>query len=154
MLQTKFDREVDGRRWIADIEALPGVMAYGSTQAEARTAAAKLALLVIADRLERGAGTPADALALGFRVMADQLEGEEPGPANMDRFSAGGATAWPAAIKAGQIRSVLVQRANWALPTATRILRFRPALGNEVSGGVGRPDRAAPLRLCIRFSGH
>ena len=33
----EFDREDDGR-WIAEISELPGVMAYGATQAEAEAA--------------------------------------------------------------------------------------------------------------------
>jgi predicted RNase H-like HicB family nuclease len=32
----EFDREEDGR-WIAEIPALPGVMAYGATKAEANS---------------------------------------------------------------------------------------------------------------------
>jgi predicted RNase H-like HicB family nuclease len=47
----EFDREDDGR-WIADIPELPGVMAYGATQEEARANAEALALRVIADRIE------------------------------------------------------------------------------------------------------
>jgi hypothetical protein len=47
--QIQFEREQDGR-WIAEISELPGVMAYGSTQAEAAVEA--LALRVIADRIE------------------------------------------------------------------------------------------------------
>jgi len=46
-----FDREEDGR-WIAEIESLPGVLAYGITQTEARSKAEALALRVIADRIE------------------------------------------------------------------------------------------------------
>jgi predicted RNase H-like HicB family nuclease len=44
----EFDLEVDGR-WIADIAELPGVMAYGSTQEEARSNVVELALRVLAD---------------------------------------------------------------------------------------------------------
>ncbi len=44
------EREVDGR-WIAEIESLPGVLAYGDTQSEARLRIKALALLVIAERL-------------------------------------------------------------------------------------------------------
>ena len=44
----QFEREEDGR-WIAEISELPGVMAYGSSQAEAAVGA--LALRVIADRI-------------------------------------------------------------------------------------------------------
>jgi len=46
-----FDREEDGR-WIAEISELPGVMAYGATQAEAEAAVEALALRVIADQIE------------------------------------------------------------------------------------------------------
>ena len=43
----EFDREVDGR-WIADIPELPGVMAYGSNQEEAKANVEALALRVVA----------------------------------------------------------------------------------------------------------
>jgi predicted RNase H-like HicB family nuclease len=46
-----FDREDDGR-WIAEIESLPGVLAYGGSQMEARSKVEALALRVIADRIE------------------------------------------------------------------------------------------------------
>jgi len=44
-----FDLEEDGR-WIASIELLPGVMAYGSTHAEASSRVKSLALRVIEER--------------------------------------------------------------------------------------------------------
>ncbi len=46
-----FDREDDGR-WIAEIESLPGVLAYGATQLEAQSKVEALALRVVADQLE------------------------------------------------------------------------------------------------------
>ena len=46
-----FDREEDGR-WIAEIEKLPGVLAYGATKLEAQSKVEALALRVIADRIE------------------------------------------------------------------------------------------------------
>jgi predicted RNase H-like HicB family nuclease len=46
----EFDREEDGR-WIADIPELPGVLAYGATQEEAKARAEALALRVVADRI-------------------------------------------------------------------------------------------------------
>lgn len=46
-----FDREEDGR-WIAEIESLPGVLAYGSTKLEAQSKVEALALRVIADQIE------------------------------------------------------------------------------------------------------
>jgi predicted RNase H-like HicB family nuclease len=50
-LQIVFDHEEDGR-WIAEIEALPGVLAYGTTKLEAQSKVEALALRVIADRIE------------------------------------------------------------------------------------------------------
>ena len=47
----EFDREEDGR-WIADIADLPGVMAYGATQEEAKANVEALALRVLADQIE------------------------------------------------------------------------------------------------------
>jgi predicted RNase H-like HicB family nuclease len=47
------ERETDGR-WIAEIPALPGVMAYGATRDQAIAAAKALALHTIADRIEHG----------------------------------------------------------------------------------------------------
>jgi predicted RNase H-like HicB family nuclease len=46
-----FDREEDGR-WIAEIDALPGVLTYGATKQEAQSKVEALALRVIADRIE------------------------------------------------------------------------------------------------------
>jgi predicted RNase H-like HicB family nuclease len=45
----EFDREEDGR-WIADIPELPGVLAYGPTQDEARSEALLLASEVMQAR--------------------------------------------------------------------------------------------------------
>ena len=56
-LSVEFDRETDGR-WIADIPALPGVMAYGKTREEAAARVQALALRVIADRIEHGEKVP------------------------------------------------------------------------------------------------
>ena len=63
MLRVEFDREVDGR-WIAEVAALPGVLAYGATQAEARDRVEALALRVLADRLELGEPRPQAAAAI------------------------------------------------------------------------------------------
>ena len=46
----EFEQEDDGR-WIAEIPALPGVMAYGVTRSEAESKAEAMALRVIAERL-------------------------------------------------------------------------------------------------------
>jgi predicted RNase H-like HicB family nuclease len=53
MLQIQSEREDDGR-WLAEVPALPGVMSYGVTNAEARSRATALALRVIAERVENG----------------------------------------------------------------------------------------------------
>jgi predicted RNase H-like HicB family nuclease len=52
-----FDREEDGR-WIAEIESLPGVLAYGATRNEAQSRVEALALRVIADRIEADQSVP------------------------------------------------------------------------------------------------
>lgn len=52
-----FDRENDGR-WIAEIESLPGVLAYGATKVEAQSKVEALALRVIADRIEIDQSAP------------------------------------------------------------------------------------------------
>jgi predicted RNase H-like HicB family nuclease len=51
------EREDDGR-WIAEVPELPGVLAYGSSAAEAQAKLQALALRVVADRLEHGEAGP------------------------------------------------------------------------------------------------
>jgi predicted RNase H-like HicB family nuclease len=51
MLRIETEKEEDGR-WIAEVTALPGVMAYGATKAEARAKVKALTLRVLADRFE------------------------------------------------------------------------------------------------------
>ena len=62
----EIDREDDGR-WMAEVSALPGVMAYGQTRDEAVARVQALALRVIAERLEH-AEAPAELLAVTFRA--------------------------------------------------------------------------------------
>jgi predicted RNase H-like HicB family nuclease len=57
MLPIDFEREEDGR-WIAEIAALPGVMAYGATREEARGRVEALALRTLADRIDHGEDVP------------------------------------------------------------------------------------------------
>jgi predicted RNase H-like HicB family nuclease len=57
MLKIESEREEDGR-WIAEVPALAGVLAYGATEAEVRAKVQALALRVIADRLEHGEPLP------------------------------------------------------------------------------------------------
>ena len=56
-MQIEVERETDGR-WIAEVPALPGVMAYGPTREDALSRVEVLALRVIADRLENGEAIP------------------------------------------------------------------------------------------------
>jgi predicted RNase H-like HicB family nuclease len=57
VLQIELEQETDGR-WIAEIAALPGVMAYGASREEARSKVEALALRILADRLEHGEQVP------------------------------------------------------------------------------------------------
>jgi predicted RNase H-like HicB family nuclease len=59
MIRIEIEREADGR-WLAEVPALPGVLVYGASRAEARTKATALALRVIADRIEHGEPVPVD----------------------------------------------------------------------------------------------
>ncbi len=66
-MKIEVDCEEDGR-WIAELPALPGVMAYGSSRSEAIAKAEVLALRIIADRIEHGEHVP--ELAGLFAVTA------------------------------------------------------------------------------------
>ena len=63
MLKIESEREEDGR-WIAEVPALPGVLTYGKTEAEARAKVKALALRVVADRLENGQPPPHEIAAV------------------------------------------------------------------------------------------
>ena len=63
MLRIETEREDDGR-WIAEVPALPGVLSYGTTDAEARAKATALALRTIAERVENGEGLPHELAGL------------------------------------------------------------------------------------------
>lgn len=60
MLRIEIEREEDGR-WLGEVPDLPGVLAYGENEAEARVKVTALALRVIADRIEHGEPIPAGA---------------------------------------------------------------------------------------------
>ena len=63
-LKVELEQEEDGR-WIAEVPDLPGVLAYGASQDEARAKAQALALRVLADRLEQGEAS-AQLLSISF----------------------------------------------------------------------------------------
>jgi predicted RNase H-like HicB family nuclease len=56
-LPLEIDREDDGR-WIAEIPAVPGALAYGETPEKAAAKAEALALRALAERLEHGEPVP------------------------------------------------------------------------------------------------
>jgi predicted RNase H-like HicB family nuclease len=64
--RVEFEREQDGR-WIAEVAELPGVLAYGASQAEAQAKVQALALRVVAERLEHGEAGP-ELLDISFEA--------------------------------------------------------------------------------------
>ena len=60
------EREDDGR-WLAEVLELPGVLAYGESEASALSKVQALALRVIAERLEHGEAGP-DLLTISFNA--------------------------------------------------------------------------------------
>jgi predicted RNase H-like HicB family nuclease len=56
-LTIEVEREDDGR-WLAEVPALPGVLAYGHTRDEAMERVQTLAQRVLGERLERGEPLP------------------------------------------------------------------------------------------------
>jgi predicted RNase H-like HicB family nuclease len=65
-LTLECEREEDGR-WLAEVAALPGVLAYGASADEAMAKAEILALRVLADRIEHGEAAP---VAISISVQA------------------------------------------------------------------------------------
>ena len=62
----ELEQEADGR-WIAEIVALPGVVAYGMTPTDATAKVQALALRVLADRMEQGEAV-AELLNVSFQA--------------------------------------------------------------------------------------
>jgi predicted RNase H-like HicB family nuclease len=56
-LTLNLDREEDGR-WIAEVQEIPGVLAYGTTRNDAIIRVKVLSLRVLADRIEQGEAIP------------------------------------------------------------------------------------------------
>jgi predicted RNase H-like HicB family nuclease len=61
----ELEQEEDGH-WIGEVPTLAGVMAYGSTRAEALAAVQALALRVLADRLEHGEALSEELVNVSF----------------------------------------------------------------------------------------
>jgi predicted RNase H-like HicB family nuclease len=66
VFSVELEREDDGR-WLAEVPALPGVMAYGIDRDEAVARVQALALRVIAERLEHREA-PAEFLNVTFQA--------------------------------------------------------------------------------------
>lgn len=64
--RVEIEQEDDGR-WLAEVVELPGVLAYGDTQAPAVSRVQALALRVIAERLEHGEAGP-ELLSISFNA--------------------------------------------------------------------------------------
>ena len=64
-LKIELEQEEDGR-WIGEVPAIPGVMAYGPSRAAALAAVQALALRAMADRLEHNEAIPEDLLNVSF----------------------------------------------------------------------------------------
>jgi predicted RNase H-like HicB family nuclease len=76
-MRIEVEREDDGR-WLGEIPELPGVAAYGQTEAEAVAKVKALALRVLADRLQHGEDRGA---AVGMRTVgADMYKPTGPDP--------------------------------------------------------------------------
>lgn len=55
--QISVDQETDGR-WLAEVEVLPGVMAYGTHRTDAVAKVQSRALRVLADRMDHDEAVP------------------------------------------------------------------------------------------------
>ena len=60
------EQEADGR-WLAEVEALPGVLTYGTTRTDAVAKVQALALRVLAEKLEHGEAVP-ELLTVSFQA--------------------------------------------------------------------------------------
>ena len=63
----EFEREEDGR-WIADVHALPGCLAYGATRATALAAVRRLACDVIRQMVAAGESPPPEPPVARLRL--------------------------------------------------------------------------------------
>jgi predicted RNase H-like HicB family nuclease len=66
IFRIELEQETDGR-WVAEIVALPGVIAYGMTPTDATAKVQALALRVLADRMEQGEAV-AELLSVSFQA--------------------------------------------------------------------------------------
>lgn len=71
VIRIKTEQEEDGR-WLAEVIGLPGVMAYGTSQAQAIAKADALALRALAERQERGEPLPDADKPQGAHLVLSQ----------------------------------------------------------------------------------
>lgn len=64
--QIATEQETDGR-WMAEVDVLPGVLAYGTTRTDAVAKVQVLALRVLAEKLEHGEAVP-ELLSVSFQA--------------------------------------------------------------------------------------
>jgi len=64
--QIEIEQETDGR-WLAEVQALPGVASYGTTRTDAVARVQALALRVLAEKLENGEAVP-ELLEVSFQA--------------------------------------------------------------------------------------
>ena len=62
----EIEQETDGR-WLAEVDALPGVASYGVSRPDAVARVQALALRVLAERLEHGKAVP-ELLNVSFQA--------------------------------------------------------------------------------------
>ncbi len=67
-LAIELEQETDGR-WIAEIDALDGILVYGETRDDAINKVKILALRVIAERIEHGENLPQQIESLIFEAV-------------------------------------------------------------------------------------
>ena len=64
--QIATEQESDGR-WIAEVDVMPGVMAYGTTRVDAVAKVQALALRALAERMDNGEAVP-ELLTVSFEA--------------------------------------------------------------------------------------
>jgi predicted RNase H-like HicB family nuclease len=74
-LQIAVEAETDGR-WIAEVDAIPGVLAYGVSRIDAVALVQALALRALAERMEQGEAVP-ELLNVEFRIGDRRFERPE-----------------------------------------------------------------------------
>ena len=66
IFRIELEQEADGR-WLAEVEALPGVQSYGMTRTDAIAKIQALALRVLAERMDHGEAVP-ELLNVSFQA--------------------------------------------------------------------------------------